>query len=363
VDPQELMQLGAARQKLKQEGRVWTEAKNRQLVQMLDTNNDGQVSCEEFVRGFGDATPKEMEAFGALMMEYEAVARWVRSEASKAQMESLQGLLKQASTNESSANQVKQQTGIAHSKQLQIALDDNAQLHSEMEALHSEVVQGQLSLQTMQDRLAAEGCARQALIEAQQGVHAATRDMMLGDVFRAFDVDGSGFVDAEKLMQLGAARQQLKQRQRVWTEAKNSEVVATLAKDADNRVSREEFAGRYGESTPSDLNDFVRLFMEFEAVARLDNSKELAQFRSRCAKLEAELADRLTPFAATKLEQEIQQLRNSPASTPRSKQVTTKEPEQPRGARAEEPSTTEQGKTSNRRGSMDDRLQRLGFDF
>ena len=63
-----------------QPGTVWTDAKNRQLVESLDKNSDGLVSEAEFIQGFDQKCPEDLQDFTNLMMEYEAAARWVRGQ-------------------------------------------------------------------------------------------------------------------------------------------------------------------------------------------------------------------------------------------------------------------------------------------
>ena len=94
------------------------------------------------------------------------------------------------------------------------------------------------------------------------------RETLLQDVFSAFDLDNDGFVDSEELLQLGAARQKLRQRGMVWTEEKNRVLVESLDKNTDGMVSEAEFVQGFDAKTPSDLVEFTRLMMEYEAVAR-----------------------------------------------------------------------------------------------
>ena len=44
----------------------------------------------------------------------------------------------------------------------------------------------------------------------------AAKHMLLADAFAAFDLDDSGFVEADELLQLGSARRMLGQRLGVW---------------------------------------------------------------------------------------------------------------------------------------------------
>ena len=75
-----------------QQGTVWTEAKNRQLVENLDKNADGLVSEAEFIQGFDQKCPEDLQDFTILMMEYEAAARWVRGQRGRGEEQSSFGV-------------------------------------------------------------------------------------------------------------------------------------------------------------------------------------------------------------------------------------------------------------------------------
>ena len=75
-----------------QPGTVWTDAKNRQLVESLDKNSDGLVSEAEFIQGFDQKCPEDLQDFTNLMMEYEAAARWVRGQRERGEEQSSFGV-------------------------------------------------------------------------------------------------------------------------------------------------------------------------------------------------------------------------------------------------------------------------------
>lgn len=89
---------------------------------------------------------------------------------------------------------------------------------------------------------------------------------MLRHVFTAFDLDNSGFIEPEELMRLGAARQQLGYRTRVWTEEKNTGLVNSLDTDQDGRVSAAEFVRGYNAMIEPDIDTFLRVATEFHEV-------------------------------------------------------------------------------------------------
>ena len=73
VECDELMLLGAARQKLGHKQRDWTEAKNKELLRTLDKNLDGRIEEVEFVRGFGFKVPQDVDGFMHLATEFHQV--------------------------------------------------------------------------------------------------------------------------------------------------------------------------------------------------------------------------------------------------------------------------------------------------
>ena len=153
---------------------------------------------------------RDHDQFVKLMLEYQSVARWVRAQA---ETERVQILAK-----------------------LQAEVDE-LRKRSESVELESEAF------------VSAE--------HAKQSERQLVRDMLLGDVFAAFDLDADGFVDAKELFQLGAAREALKQREAVWSK-KNA-----VAARKKVRIARE--AQALMEMSPKS----VRLALLFSSYALL----------------------------------------------------------------------------------------------
>merc|ERR1712166_604211 len=301
VDANELMQLGAARAKLQQGGRVWTEAKNRALVASLDTNRDGEVDRDEFVRGFGEKTPQDTIEFTKLMAEYEAVARWVRAEKAKVFEEQVSTLKAQLEA----ATQASSLTDVSMSAKAEVAISKSiAEQTPKGQSNDAAVRQMERQIKDLQSQMESAGntlgnenlkLKRQVEEheEAASQLAQYMRSALLKDVFAAFDVDGDGFVDAGELMQLGAARQQLKQEGRKWTEAKNRVLVKTLDTNKDGAVSRDEFVRGFDGATPQDMEAFGGLMMEYEAVARWVRAQcyetELLELKRQTEPLQSQL--------------------------------------------------------------------------
>merc|ERR1711865_638863 len=80
-----------------------------------------------------------------------------------------------------------------------------------------------------------------------------------------FDVNRSGTVEAAELMQLGIARQRLGQKDRLWTEAKNSALVRRMDSNQNGLIESEEFCKHFDNALPRE--DFDNVIAEFKEVA------------------------------------------------------------------------------------------------
>ena len=70
----------------------------------------------------------------------------------------------------------------------------------------------------------------------------------LGLVFRAFDLDGSGFIEPEELLVLGKRRRELGQKQGYWTAQMNSKLVHAMDRNHDGKVEEREFVEHFVEA-------------------------------------------------------------------------------------------------------------------
>ena len=80
VEVSELMQLGAMRQQLGQTTDEWTEEKNAQLLNRMDTNQDGCISGSEFCSYFETTLPRNQQAFDVVVAQFMQVAEACRGE-------------------------------------------------------------------------------------------------------------------------------------------------------------------------------------------------------------------------------------------------------------------------------------------
>ena len=92
------------------------------------------------------------------------------------------------------------------------------------------------------------------------------REMLLEDVFEAFGPDNSGTLDWRKLLQLGNAQIDLKRHGFEWTNKRNQVLVESLVKNKEERVSQQDFVCVFSKNIPLELDGFVELTREFEAI-------------------------------------------------------------------------------------------------
>ena len=95
-----------------------------------------------------------------------------------------------------------------------------------------------------------------------------TRVAALWDVFRAFDLDGSGGIERGELMQLGQARRMLGQKEGCWSWSQNERLVASLGGAQDGKVGGASFV-EYFERVLAGLSaaEFDSTIKQFTEVA------------------------------------------------------------------------------------------------
>jgi len=145
IDSTELMQLGEARRELGQKDDEWTEERNAKLVESLDSDGDGRVSCTEFVEHFERGMPKAQDEFGAVVEEFLAAARECRESKCKEQQAGLQEQLTAAAAVEAELRaQLAKLSEQPVSGSTTIDLDETSALllaQEELQAAHDTIAQ------------------------------------------------------------------------------------------------------------------------------------------------------------------------------------------------------------------------------
>ena len=69
-----------------------------------------------------------------------------------------------------------------------------------------------------------------------------------GQVFAAFDIDGSGEINSKELLLMGKARRELGQKKdSEWSEEKNARMVKRLDADGSGKIEEKEFVAGFEE--------------------------------------------------------------------------------------------------------------------
>merc|ERR1711871_1352019 len=97
------------------------------------------------------------------------------------------------------------------------------------------------------------------------------------ELYRAFDHDRSGFVDASELLKMG--RQGYKQSGRVkpWSEAQNAALVRAMDSSGDGRICAAEFVQFCNQHFPRDNTQFLLLCDHFREAAQERTQKSIGR--------------------------------------------------------------------------------------
>ena len=96
----------------------------------------------------------------------------------------------------------------------------------------------------------------------------ATREQALRNVFTAFDLDGSGWIESSELLKLGKARRSLGHKSDEWTEQKNIRLINKMDTNKDGLISCAEFCHHFEQGLPRDQAEFEQAIAQFMAVVK-----------------------------------------------------------------------------------------------
>ena len=93
-----------------------------------------------------------------------------------------------------------------------------------------------------------------------------SRKYKLFQVFIEFDLDNSGEILTEELLELGKARRKLGQKSGEWTEEKNAKLVKKIDVNGDGVITMSEFTDFFAEALPRNRGEFAEIVQQFMEV-------------------------------------------------------------------------------------------------
>ena len=124
-------------------------------------------------------------------------------------------------------------------------------------------------------------------LKVLRSVERDSRLQALQEVYRQFDLDGSGQVGKDEIFMLGQCRRKLGQREGEWTEQMNASMMANMGVDSFGNVSMRNFVEYFDEKLPHIPQDFADTIAQFTACAY-----DLRDRMSRAAEPEVVMAEK-----------------------------------------------------------------------
>jgi len=213
VDSNEFFKLARAK-RVGTANPEWTSEKNESFMQRVDTDKNGDVDQDEFVKYFNETWHGGMDLFSNSDFD-----------------ETLDFLM---------------------------TLPGKLGEHDEIESLPSSP-------------------ERAPEPEPSRSISPTTRTArgdILREVFNAFDIDQGGTIGESELLQLGQARRQSGQASGEWTANRNRRLIARMTKDngASGNITESEFVSYFDDILPGDNESFTRETDNFLKVANMCGS-------------------------------------------------------------------------------------------
>jgi len=253
IEAHELMLLGQARRKLEQKQGEWTEEMNERMVTRMDTSGDGKVGAKEFAKYFDRTLPAAPSEFDRTMKEFLAVAAHCQKNPPK------RGVRVPQSPTARAVNRVEKRT----------------------------------------EPSPRNNTARESAPSVPAVMDSKRRLAELQTVHRAFDIDRSGFIEANELMLMGDARRRLGQKEGEWTEDMNKRMLARMDATGKGKVDAIAFATYFEKVLPADATEFTNTIKEFLSVAASCGNSAPPK-RSPASSLRADSNELSTPRGGAK---------------------------------------------------------------
>ena len=327
IDSDELMELGHARRALGQVKGVWDDESNRSLLALLGADSQGRVTGASFVKFF----ISELE--GVTDTEFEVSVKEFREAARACRVKRSQGAAGRHAgwRDHSAARQQSRRSATLRAVFHQFDLDGNGRLDARElmqigQQRHGPTVWTQRTNEEMLRQLRADeagrveesafiesferdsmdldeaefeewvGQLRQAAHECRQRpqqqptalesqAEAWRRREALWEVFELFDLDYSGFIEGDELMELGRKRRQLGYVDGQWGRRDNEALLTDLGCNEQGNVDSENFVDYFidqlAELSDPDFDGQVR---EFRACARVCRNRREVSMAQVCSK-------------------------------------------------------------------------------
>ena len=334
IEAAELMLLGQARRKLGQQQGAWNADMNTRLMAKIDTNGDGKVGPSEFAAFFDKTLPADPSDFTNTIKQFMDVAAQCRvsppaaarggasgdgcsrSAALWELFEQLNcaanGELKTGALNAMLDTwcpvakkagiwkQVKQGKLLC-SHRLRTDAECGENFVKEFKAALSELQTTDFDWSIAQLKQAAErgtpkSSGKTASKSAARNQSAGSESQSpkargepkknprvekLTDLFYQFDLDNSGFVEPQELLQLGKARRSAGQKVGDWTEEENSRLVKKMDAKGDGKIRKAEFVEYFEFALPRSSSNFDAIMVQFQDAARACRTAAPAKTKSR----------------------------------------------------------------------------------
>ena len=87
-------------------------------------------------------------------------------------------------------------------------------------------------------------------------------------MYATFDIDGTGKIEPDEILEIGKARRSLGQSAGKWTEEKNDRLVNKIDADHDGIISASEFSEHFEQALPKEAKEFDVIMSQFMEVAK-----------------------------------------------------------------------------------------------
>jgi tellurite resistance protein len=249
VGDDELLVLGQTRRKLGQKEGSWTKGMNDTLMNKIGKDRNGNLPANNFVKYFDGSLAGVRAEFDKTIEQFMECARACRK--TKIAKREADKQAKDTRARPSAARSVAPAAASASPHKAP------SEPRSASRPANGSARNGPSSAVSSPSRVASPKLDR-----ATSRRHAALRG-----VFRKFDLDRGGYVEAQELMVLGKARRTLGQKSGEWNEEKNTKLIKRMDTNGDGQISENEFIEFFSNALPLLPFEFETTVSQFLKVA------------------------------------------------------------------------------------------------